>query len=482
MRRAAAALAIAALAGVGAGVAWAQQGPPPPTPIPVETLAVAERLRDQALEQDEAYEIVEDLTTRVGPRLAGSEAEQRAIAWAVAMLREHGFENVRAEPFTIPFWMRLYDRGQVLGPNAQPLVMTALAGSPSTPEGGLEGELVRFESLAALEAATAEDIAGRIVFIDEPTIATMDGSGYGMAVRRRGLCAPLAQARGASACVIRSVGTHNHRFAHQGGRPRQADGANLPAAAVSPPDADQLTRLMALGPVRIRLEINVAMSEDAPSANVVGEIIGRERPDEIVLIGAHLDSWDQGTGALDDGAGVGVVTAAAELIGRLPRRDRPARTIRVVLFGAEETGIWGARAYAAAHAAGLANHIIAAESDFGARRIWRIQTRFGEGAISHGRALQAALQSLGITQGSNTANGGPDLAPLREAGVPVVDLTQNGIDYFNYHHTPDDTLDRIDPMELRQNVAAYAMFAYLAAETGWDFRALRAASSTAEAP
>jgi hypothetical protein len=445
-------------------------------------LAVAERLRDQALEQDEAYEIVEDLTTRIGPRLAGSEAEQRAIAWAVQMLRERGFENVRAEPFTIPFWMRLYDRGQILGPNPQPLVITALAGSPSTPEGGLEGELVRFESLAALEAATAAVVAGRIVFVDEPTIATMDGSGYGMAVRRRSQCAPLAQARGASACIIRSVGTHNHRFAHQGGNPRQAGGASLPAAAVSPPDADQLTRLMALGPVRVRLEINVAMSEDAPSANVIGEIVGRERPEEIVVIGAHLDSWDQGTGALDDGAGVGIVTAAADLIGQLPRRDRPARTIRVVLWGAEETGIWGARAYAAAHADQLHNHIIAAESDFGARPVWRIQTRFGEGAIGHGRALQRALQSLGITQGANTANGGPDLTPLREAGVPIVDLTQNGMDYFNYHHTPDDTLDRIDPEELRQNVAAYAMFAYIAAETGWDFRAPAAPAVAPEAP
>lgn len=480
MRGLAAALAVLA---VGAGVALAQQpGPPPATPISAETLSVAERLRDQALEQDEAYEIVEDLTTRIGPRLAGSEAEQRAIAWAVAMLEERGFQNVRAEPFTIPFWMRLHDRGQVLGPNAQPLVITALAGSPSTPEGGLEGELVRFESLAALEAATAADIAGRIVFIDEPTIATMDGSGYGMAVRRRGQCAPMAQARGASGCIIRSVGTHNHRFAHQGGNPRQAGGASLPAAAVSPPDADQLTRLMALGPVRVRLEINVAMSEDAPSANVIGEIVGRERPEEIVVIGAHLDSWDQGTGALDDGAGVGIVTAAAELIGRLPRRDRPARTIRVVLWGAEETGIWGARAYAAAHAAQLHNHIIAAESDFGARRIWRLQTRFGEGAIGHGRAMQRALQSLGITQGSNTAFGGPDLGPLRDAGVPIVDLTQNGMDYFNYHHTPDDTLDRIDPLELRQNVAAYAMFAYLAADTGWDFRTPAASAAAPEAP
>lgn len=432
-------------------------------------MRTVETLQQQAMQSNAAYEIVEDLTTRIGPRLAGSPAEQRAIVWAQAMLRERGFRNVRAEPFVIPYWMRTYDRAEVLGDHAQPLVVTALAGSPSTPEAGLEGELIRFESLAALQAADAGAVRGRIVFIDEPTVATMDGSGYGMAVRRRSQCAPLAQEKGAIACIIRSVGTHTHRFAHQGGNPRQANGASLPAAAVSPPDAEQLSRLMVLGPVRIRLQIQVVMSEDAPSANVIGEIVGRERPEEIVLIGAHLDSWDQGTGALDDGAGVGIVTAAAELIGRLPRH--PRRTIRVVLFGAEETGIWGARAYAAAHAAALPMHIIAAESDFGARPIWRLQTRFGEGALGYGRAMHGALQGLGVTPGSNTANGGPDLGPLRMAGVPVVDLTQNGMDYFNYHHTPDDTLDRIDPLDLRQNVAAYATFAYLAAEMDWDFRA-----------
>jgi carboxypeptidase Q len=461
--------AIAAVVGIGVGAAMAQQGPPPPAPIPAATLRTVEALQEQALATNHAYDIVEDLTTRIGPRLAGSPAEQRAIAWGEQMLRSRGFRNVRVEPFTIPYWARTFDRAEVAGDNPQPLVVTALAGSPSTPEGGLEGQLVRFESLTELTAATAEQVRGKIVFIDEPTIATMDGAGYGMAVRRRSQCAPLAQERGAIACVIRSVGTHSHRFAHQGGNPRQANGANLPAAAVSPPDADQLTRLMALGPVRIRLEIHVEMSEDAPSANVVGEIVGRERPEEIVLIGAHLDSWDQGTGALDDGAGVGIVTAAAQLIGQLPRR--PRRTIRVVLFGAEETGIWGARAYAAAHAAQMPMHIIAAESDFGARPIWRFQTRLGEGALPFGRAIQGALQPLGVTPGNNLANGGPDLTPMREAGVPVVDLSQNGLDYFNFHHTPDDTLDKIDPEELRQNVAAYATFAYLAAEMDWDFRA-----------
>jgi carboxypeptidase Q len=449
------------------GVAQAQQAVP--TPIPADVQRNLDTLRERAMAGNGAFEIVDDLTTRIGPRMAGSDAEQRAVQWGIAMMRARGLRNVRTEPFTIPYWARTFDRGQVVGDNPQNLVITALSGSPATPLGGIEAEIVRFGSLAELQAADERTVQGRIVFIDEPVVAAQDGAGYGMAVRRRGQCPALSQQKGAVACLIRSVGTHSHRFAHQGGNSRQPAGVSLPAAAVSPPDADQLTRLLALGPVRVRLEIHVEVRDDAPSANVVGEIVGRERPNEIVVIGAHLDSWDQGTGALDDGAGVGIVTAAAELIARLPRA--PRRTIRVVLFGAEETGIWGARAYAERHADELANHIVASESDFGARTIWRLETRFGDGAMGHAQAFFRTLQPLGITPGNNLATGGPDLTPMRLAGVPVVELSQNGMDYFNFHHTPDDTLDKIDPAELRQNVAAYAQFAYLAAEMNWDFRA-----------
>jgi Zn-dependent M28 family amino/carboxypeptidase len=226
--------------------------------------------------------------------------------------------------------------------------------------------------------------------------------------------------------------------------------------------------LLALGPVRIRLEIHVEVRDNAPSGNVIAEIVGRERPEEIVLIGAHLDSWDQGTGALDDGAGVGIVVAAARLIRDMPRR--PRRTIRVVLFGAEETGIHGAIAYARQHADQLSLHMAAAESDFGADRIYRMRSRFGAGALPYAAAMQRALEPLGIAPGDNLGNRGPDITPLRQAGVPVIELSQNGWDYFNYHHTPDDTLDKIDPEALRQNVAAYAIAAYLAAEMDWDFR------------
>ncbi len=443
---------------------------PQTAPIRAAQQRTIARLQAAALASDHAYQIVESLVTEVGPRLAASEAEARARDWAVAMLRGNGFANVRIEPFTIPYWDATREEAFIVAPGvARPMVAVALGGSPSTPAGGLEAQVVAFPNLAALEAAPNTEVAGRIVFIDEHMIATQDGSGYGVAVRKRGRCAPIAQAKGAAGCLIRSVGTDPHRFAHQGGASRQQDGASLPAMAISPADADVLARLAARGPTRVRLFIEAELRDNAPSGNVIAEIRGRERPDEIVLLAAHLDSWDSGQGAIDDGAGVAIISAAARLIRELPRR--PRRTIRILLAGSEENGVHGGAAYGAAHAG--ENHIVALESDFGAGRVWRFDTRFGEQAMPYARAFQRALAPLGINPGNNEADGGADVGALRAAGVPVVDLSQDGLDYFNYHHTPDDTLNAIDPAALRQNVAAWATFAYLAADSDWVFSASR---------
>jgi hypothetical protein len=432
---------------------------------PAQQQAVS-RLQAAALESNLALAIVTDLVTEVGPRLAGSAEEARARDWAVAMLRRQGFESVRVEPFTIPFWDAKREEAHIVStPGAQPMVAAALGGSPSTPAGGLEAEVVRFTDLAGLEAAPSEAVQGRIVFIDEPMVRAQDGAGYGAAVRKRGRCAPVAQAKGAVGCLIRSVGTDPHRFAHQGGNSRQADGASLPAMAISPADADTLARLLARGPARVRLVIEAEIGENAPSGNVIAEIRGRERPDEIVLVAAHLDSWDAGQGALDDGAGVAILTAAARLVNDLP--GRPRRTIRVLLAGAEENGVHGGAAYARAHAS--ERHVIAAESDFGAGRVFRFSTRFAEPALPFARAMQRAMAPLGVLAGDNLAFGGADISDLRQAGTPVVSLNQDGLDYFDYHHTPDDTLDKIDPEALQQNVAAWATFIYLAADTDWTF-------------
>ena len=441
---------------------------PPVTELSAAQLRTVERLRTAALSSDNAWDIVESLVTEVGPRLAGSEAEARARQWAVRMLREQRLSNIRVEDFTIPYWDATREEASVVAPTQQRLVVAALGGSPSTPQGGLEAEIVRFADMAALEAAPNSAVAGRIVFIDERMIRSQDGSGYGAAVAKRGRCAPVAQSKGALACLIRSVGTDPHRFAHQGGSSRQAQGASLPAAAISPADADLLARLVASGrSVRVNLNIEADIRENAPSGNVIAEIRGRERPEEIVILAAHLDSWDLGQGAIDDGAGVAIVTAAARLIRDLPQR--PRRTIRILLAGAEENGVHGGTAYARAHA--NENHIVGAESDFGAGRVWRFRSRFADPALPHARAIQRQLAPLGIILGDNAASGGADISDLRTAGMPVVDLSQDGLDYFDLHHTADDTLDKIDPEALRQNVAAFAVFAYLAAENDWDFRA-----------
>ena len=433
-----------------------------------EIEATTKILIDQALNDEIGLTFVEDLTTEIGQRLAGSEAEQRARDWSVAELTEIGFDNVRVEAFEIPFWARTSESVSVIAPAPQKLVATALGGSASTPKNGVTGEIVRFESLADLQAAPISMVDGKIVFIDELTIKTMDGSGYGMGVRKRSGCAKAASDKGALACLIRSVGTQPHRMPHTGIMARDgAEGAG-PVAAISGPDAEQLSRLVQRGPVTVSVNIQTETKTNAPSGNVIAEVIGTDLKDEIILLGCHLDSWDLGTGALDDGAGCGIVVGAANLIAGLP--ERPRRTIRVVLYGAEEVGLFGATAYAREHGDDLDKHVLASESDFGAGPVWRFQTRFGEAALPYARIMQSMLMPLGVTAGDNRAFGGPDIGILARSGVPVVTPGQNGIDYFDYHHTPDDTFDKIDPAEFRQNVAVYAAFAYMAAETGWDFR------------
>lgn len=438
--------------------------------LPRRLASQVDRLAEQAAASDRGYHIVESLTTEVGPRLAGTEAETRARAWGLRTLRDAGLRRVREEPFIIDSWRRIKERAEILSPYPQPLHITALGNSPSTPEGGVSGELVRFATLADLRDAPAgaDSLAGKIVFVDEMMARSQDGSGYGEAVAKRSRAAVEAARRGALASLIRSVGTDSHRFPHTGNMRKSEDGtAPVPAAALSAPDADQLQRALARGnPVVVRVELQAEVHKDQPSGNIIGEIAGRT--DEVVLIGAHLDSWDLGTGALDDGAGVGVVVAAAELMRGLG--VRPLRTIRVVLFGAEEVGLHGANAYTERHRDSLARHHVGTEVDFGAGKMWRLDTRFADSALGRASTIHRAMRPLGIIPGHNNAYGGPDMTPMRNAGMPVVTLMQDGIDYFDYHHTADDTLDKIEPANLRHNVAALAAFTWIAANMEGSFR------------
>lgn len=436
------------------------------TRIPEAALSTAATLREQALADDTGWKVVESLTTEVGPRMAGSEADARAVAWAKAKFKALGFDKVWTEPVTFPKWERRSEHAQVLGANAQPLHVTALGGSPA---GTVEAEVVRFADLAALQAAPADSLRGKIAFVDYQMVKARDGKDYGNggAVRSKGPSEAIR--KGAIGFVMRSAGTDSHRVPHTG-ITRFDDGLTpVPAAALAVPDANQLARLVARGPVRLRLALDCGWDGQATSYNVIGEITGRSKPKEVVVIGGHLDSWDLGTGAIDDGAGVGISMAAGHLIGQLKRA--PKRSIRVVAFANEEQGLYGGKAYAQAHAKDVVLHQIAAESDFGAGRIYAFNTGSGAAAGSREatRQIAEALAPLGIAYAPDSGGPGPDVGPLAAKGGAWAWLAQDGTDYFDLHHTADDTLDKIDPKALAQNVAAYAVFAYLAAEADGGF-------------
>ena len=426
----------------------------------------AKELSLKSLRSDLAYKIIESLTTEVGQRQAGSEAEKRARDWGVAKFKQLGFENIRVEPFEVDYWQRNLEQAEIISPFPQKLIITALGGSVATPANGLTGEIVIFPTLQALKDAPMEGLEDKIVFVDEFMTRTQDGSGYGVAVQKRSGAANEAGKRGAAAALIRSVGTDHHRFPHTGQMSYEKGLPKIPIAALSAPDADQLGRAVLLGKVEVKLVIDVETKGKRQSGNVIGEIPGQT--DEIVIIGGHLDSWDLGTGAVDDGAGIGITVGAAKLI--LDMNQKPHRTIRVVMFGAEEVGLVGARAYAKQHKFEIDKHIVGAESDFGAGKIWSFETRFAKSKLAMAQEMHKVLEPLGIALGGNKASGGPDMGPLRTMGMPVVTLKQNGWDYFDLHHTPDDTFDKINPADIAQNVAAYSAFAWMAANLKGHFR------------
>lgn len=414
-----------------------------------------------------AYKLTEALTVEIGPRLAGSPADAKAVAWATSKFQQLGYDKIWTEQFTTPYWQRGNARLEIISPFPQSLVLTALGGSIGTDAEGISAGIVMFNSLEDLIQAKPEQVKGKIVFINKAMTKDKIGSQYGKVVGARSKGAVEAARLGAKAIIIRSVGTSNNRFAHTGKMSYEEGIPKIPAVAISVPDAMQLSKIISKAPeakLQLKMENH---TQDAISHNVIAEITGSERPDEIVLISAHLDSWDQGTGALDDGAGVGLVMATGALIKKL---GQPKRTIRVVLFGNEEGGLIGARAYAAKHAADLAKHVVATESDFGAGRIWQFDSKFGPQSVGFAKDVQQRLSGLGISLGNNKAFGGPDVSVLATLGVPVVALEQDGTDYFDYHHTPNDTFDKIDPDALAQNQQAWIIMTTALANSNIDFR------------
>ena len=411
--------------------------------------------------EEDAYLLAASLVNEVGPRFAGTEGDRRAVQWAVQKMTELGFSNVRAEEVTVPKWVRGSIQVEMREPRHLAMEAVALGGSVATPPGGIEAEVMAVPSMKALEGLPDKAAAGKIVFIHEKTERRRDGSGYGKAapIRRKG--PTVAARKGARAVLIRSLGTDRH--AHTGTTKYETDAAKIPAAALGSQDADALEHALSRDvPVRVRIRIGSSDEGRAQSANVVGEIPGET--DEIVLLGAHLDSWDITPGANDDAAGVGIVLATARRIAALGRK--PRRTIRVVLFANEEFGASGAKAYAAAHAGEAARHALVMEADSGSGAAFRLDAGVSDADWPYVRELASAL---GLETGVNGKPGGVDVAEMRKLGAPEIVIEQDGTHYFDVHHTRADTVATLDRDGMVQATGIFARIAHAASERSAPF-------------
>jgi carboxypeptidase Q len=434
------------------------------TPLPMPSI---ESVRDDALANDEtAYEIVEGLTTEVGQRQGGTEAEARARDWALKRLQRYSLD-ARIEEYQMPTWVRGGEQAEIVAPFPQKLAVTALGNSGSTGDAGLEAYIAYFPTLADLQATPDGSLKGKIAFVSHNMTRTQDGSSYGAFGPARFVGPNIAAKKGAAAIVIRSAGTDYHRNPHTGNTNFEAGVTPIPAGALSLPDAENLERMLKRGkPVTMKLTLTPKNIGMQTSGNVIADIKGNDPALPMVVVACHLDSWDLGTGAFDDAAGCGIITAAALHVRRL---GRAKRTIRILWAGAEEVGIWGGKDYAAKHA--NEPHALAMESDFGADRVWRVDFKLPESAKPLADRIAAKLAPLGISRGRDAATGGADVGAIITAqNLGVIDLQQDGTRYFDLHHTPDDTLDKIDKAQLRQNVAAWAVVLAEAANYGGELK------------
>ncbi|HLN79582.1 MAG TPA: M28 family peptidase, partial [Thermoanaerobaculia bacterium] len=387
----------------------------PGAALPDQVRRTAEALREKAVAGTRAAEWVRSLIDTAGARLSGSPGDAAAIAWGLATLKTLGFANVRAEKVMAPFWVRGEETGEVTAPSRHKFFLTALGGSVPTPEAGIEAEIVEVASLEELAAKTDSDVRGKVVFFNRRMRRASDGAGYGEAVKVRGGGPSAAAKLGAAGVLIRSIGTDSNRTPHTGSLRYEEGIARIPAAAVSNPDADLLDRLVREGkPVRVRFTLGCRDHGEKETANVIGDIPGRGKPEEIVLLACHRDSWDLGEGAIDDGAGCGVVIEAARLIAAT--NPRPRRTIRVVLFANEENGLAGGKAYPIAHQAELPRHVAALESDLGSGSPTGFNWNAGPSAEPLATEIAALLEPLGAGSLKAGGLGGADTSSLVLSG------------------------------------------------------------------
>jgi hypothetical protein len=451
-------------------VASGPNGSPSPTP-PVfspQTLSELKQLQKAALESDYAYRQVAHLANNIGPRLSGSAQAAKAVEYVAGELKALGCE-VQLEKVMAPHWVRGEETaalvefpGQAPG-TTQKIVLCALGDSVATPRDGIEAEVLAVKNFDELKSMPREKVAGKIVLFNYPFDKQMAAENrsfqaYGEAVTYRSRGPSAAARQGAVACLIRSVGSADYRLPHTGMTVYETDAPKIPAGAVTAEDADLIVDLLRQGAVKMKLLLTPQTLPDVESANVIADIKGSERPEQVVIVSGHLDSWDLGTGAIDDGAGVAVSMEAANLIQKL--HLKPKRTIRVIAWMNEENGEVGSKQYAKNHNKEIANHFAAMETDAGAGHPIGVNIHAKAEVKKMFAPVAEILQESGAGILDLVEHCGADIEPLEKAGVPAFSPIQDSRFYFNYHHTAADTLDKIVPKELAENSAVVAVVAY----------------------
>jgi Zn-dependent M28 family amino/carboxypeptidase len=444
---------------------------PTPSPYSAQTLEELKKLQQAALASDYAYRQVAHLSNNIGPRLTGSAQAQKAVEYVAAELKALGLE-VQLEKVTVQHWVRgeetaaLVEYPGMADKTTQKIILTALGGSVATPATGIIAEVVVVRNFDELQSLGREKTAGKIVLFDyhyDKLMAAQGhaGEAYGQAVKYRSDAPSAAAKVGAVAALIRSVGGAEYRLPHTGQTDYAKDVPKIPAAAVTAEDADLMVFLALQGPVRMQLLLTPKQLPDAVSYNVIGDLKGSDHPEQVVVVSGHLDSWDLGTGAIDDGAGVAVSMQAANLMQQL--HFRPKRTVRVIAWMNEENGLAGGKTYAKDHEKEIANHFAVIETDGGAGHPLGINF----GPKPEAKALLDPVARILQDSGAGILNfsehaGGADVGPLTKKGVPGFSPIQDNRTYFHYHHTAADTLDKIVPHELAENAAVVAVDLYLA--------------------
>ncbi|MBI3928761.1 MAG: M20/M25/M40 family metallo-hydrolase [Armatimonadetes bacterium] len=440
--------------------------------LPDSLLEDLRRIRDAALSSSYAYEQTAYLCNHIGHRLSGSPQAEEAVRYVAEELRRLD-TRVALEEVPVPHWVRgreeawLIDFPEHRPGTEQKLVLTTLGGSVATPEEGLSATLVVVRDFDELERLDRGQVEGKIVVFNHPFDIQMaqvgrGGHAYGDAVDYRVDGAVAAARKGAVAALVRSAGGAEYRLAHTGSVRYDDNVPKIPSAAVAVEDAKLMEYLAAKGPVTARLVLTPSTFPDATSHNVIGDIVGRERPDQIVIVSGHLDSWDVGTGALDDASGVAMAMETANLLRKL--KLRPRRTIRVVAWMNEENGLKGGRTYAEGHQAEIALHVGAIESDLGGGHPLGFYGKTSPAALEMLAPVGRILGGMGAGIVEPSAWSAADISPLSKLGVPCFSPLQDSRTYFDYHHTMADTFDKVNPRWLAENSAVMAVLAYALAE------------------